>query len=132
MAIQVGGTQVISNSQGLTNIASVDSTTAASITAAGVGGGGSLIGPATSISGGYTATANCFVLGSAKGAQSNGAANAGVNFTFQSGSDGYGHSALTSTSSESASHFFFGYLETGDSISVGYRNSMVGGKVIPV
>ena len=40
MAIQVGGTQVISNSQGLTNIASVDSTTAASITAAGVGGGG--------------------------------------------------------------------------------------------
>ena len=31
MAIQVGGTQVISNSQGLTNIASVDSTTAASI-----------------------------------------------------------------------------------------------------
>ena len=39
MAIQVGGTQVISNSQGLTNIASVDSTTAASITSAGVGGG---------------------------------------------------------------------------------------------
>ncbi len=38
MAIQVGGTQVISNSQGLTNIASVDSTTAASISAAGVGG----------------------------------------------------------------------------------------------
>ena len=39
MAIQVGGTQVISNTQGLTNIASVDSTTAASITSAGVGGG---------------------------------------------------------------------------------------------
>lgn len=37
MAIQVGGTQVISNSQGLTNIASIDSTTAASIQAAGVG-----------------------------------------------------------------------------------------------
>ena len=40
MAIQVSGTQVISNSRGLTNIASVDATTAASITAAGVGGGG--------------------------------------------------------------------------------------------
>jgi len=40
MAIQVGGTQVISNTQGLTNIASVDATTAASISAAGVGGGG--------------------------------------------------------------------------------------------
>lgn len=40
MAIQVGGTQVISDTQGLTNIASVDATTAASISAAGVGGGG--------------------------------------------------------------------------------------------
>jgi len=38
MAIQVGGQQVISNSQGLTNITSIDSTTAASITAGGVGG----------------------------------------------------------------------------------------------
>lgn len=42
MAIQVGGTQVISNTQGLTNIASVDATTAASISAAGVGGGGTV------------------------------------------------------------------------------------------
>ncbi len=40
MAIQVSGTQVIGNSRELTNIASVDATTAASITAAGVGGGG--------------------------------------------------------------------------------------------
>ncbi len=40
MAIQVNGTQVIGNSRELTNIASVDATTAASITAAGVGGGG--------------------------------------------------------------------------------------------
>ena len=38
MAIQVNGTQVIGNSRELTNIASVDATTAASITAAGVGG----------------------------------------------------------------------------------------------
>jgi len=40
MAIQVSGTEVISNSRALNNIASVDATTAASITAAGVGGGG--------------------------------------------------------------------------------------------
>jgi len=39
MAIQVSGTSVINNSRQLQNIASVDSTTAASITAAGVGGG---------------------------------------------------------------------------------------------
>ena len=38
MAIQVSGTQVIGNSRELTNIASVDATTAASISAAGVGG----------------------------------------------------------------------------------------------
>jgi len=42
MAIQVSGTQVIGNSRELTNIASVDATTAASITAAGVGGGGTV------------------------------------------------------------------------------------------
>ena len=42
MAIQVNGTQVIGNSRELTNIASVDATTAASITAAGVGGGGTV------------------------------------------------------------------------------------------
>ncbi len=41
MAIQISGTTVINDSRGLTNIASVDATTAASITAAGVGGGGS-------------------------------------------------------------------------------------------
>ena len=40
MAIQVSGTEVISNSRALNNIASVDATTAASITAAGVGAGG--------------------------------------------------------------------------------------------
>ncbi len=39
MAIQVSGTQVIGNSRELTNIASVDATTAAAIGAAGVGGG---------------------------------------------------------------------------------------------
>ena len=38
MAIQVSGTSVINDSRQLQNIASVDSTTAASITAAGVGG----------------------------------------------------------------------------------------------
>ena len=42
MAIQVSGTQVIGNSRELTNIASVDATTAASITAAGVGSGSSV------------------------------------------------------------------------------------------
>ena len=38
MAIQVSGTEVISNARALTNIASIDATTAASIGAAGVGG----------------------------------------------------------------------------------------------
>lgn len=38
MAIQVGGTTVINNSRALNNITSVDSTTAAAIGAAGVGG----------------------------------------------------------------------------------------------
>ena len=38
MAIKVGGTEVVSDSRALNNIASVDATTAASITAAGVGG----------------------------------------------------------------------------------------------
>lgn len=38
MAIQVGGTQVISTSQGLTNIGSIDTTTKNAIEAAGVGG----------------------------------------------------------------------------------------------
>jgi hypothetical protein len=37
MAIQVSGTEVISNARALNNIASVDATTAASITTAGVG-----------------------------------------------------------------------------------------------
>ena len=39
MAIKVSGTSVINDSRALQNIASVDSTTAAAITAAGVGGG---------------------------------------------------------------------------------------------
>ena len=39
MAIKVSGTEVISDSRALNNIATVDATTAASITAAGVGGG---------------------------------------------------------------------------------------------
>jgi hypothetical protein len=42
MAIQISGTEVISNSRGLNNIASIDATTAASISAAGVGGGGTI------------------------------------------------------------------------------------------
>lgn len=40
MAIKVNGTTVINDSRALSNIASVDATTAASITAAGVGGSG--------------------------------------------------------------------------------------------
>lgn len=43
MAIQVNGTTVIDNSRNLTNIASVDATTAAAIGAAGVGGATTLI-----------------------------------------------------------------------------------------
>lgn len=39
MAIQVSGTEVISNSRALNNIASIDATTATAITTAGVGGG---------------------------------------------------------------------------------------------
>lgn len=42
MAIKVSGTTVINDSRGLENVASVDATTAASITAAGVGGGGAI------------------------------------------------------------------------------------------
>jgi len=41
MAIKVGGTTVVDDSRALTNVASIDATTAASISAAGVGGGGS-------------------------------------------------------------------------------------------
>ena len=44
MAIQVGGTEVISNSRALNNIASIDATTAASITAAGIGGASGVAG----------------------------------------------------------------------------------------
>tara|TARA_R110002020_G_scaffold325170_1_gene540809 strand:+ start:320 stop:1876 length:1557 start_codon:yes stop_codon:yes gene_type:complete len=41
MAIKVGGTDVITNARALSNIASIDATTAAAIGAGGVGGGGS-------------------------------------------------------------------------------------------
>ena len=41
MAIKVNGTTAIDDSRGLTNIASIDATTATAITNAGVGGGGS-------------------------------------------------------------------------------------------
>ena len=44
MAIKVNGTTVINDSRALTNVASVDATTAASITAAGVGGAVDLSG----------------------------------------------------------------------------------------
>ena len=40
MALKVGGTSVVDNTRALENVASVDATTAAAITAAGVGGGG--------------------------------------------------------------------------------------------
>jgi hypothetical protein len=58
MAIQVGGTTVINNSRALSNIASVDATTAASITAAGVGGGSAIWFPSswTSPSASYTSS----------------------------------------------------------------------------
>jgi hypothetical protein len=52
MAIQVSGTEVISNARALNNIASVDATTAASIITAGVGGGSlTLLGTLTTTSG---------------------------------------------------------------------------------
>lgn len=44
MAIKVNGTTVIDDSRGLSNIASVDATSAAAITAAGVGGGSTTAG----------------------------------------------------------------------------------------
>ena len=58
MAIQVSGTEVISNSRALNNIASIDATTAASITAAGVGGSGGIWFPSswTSPSASYTSS----------------------------------------------------------------------------
>ena len=42
MAIKVSGTEVISNARALKNVASIDATTAAAITAGGVGGGGEI------------------------------------------------------------------------------------------
>ena len=42
MALKVGGTEVISNARALSNIASIDATTAAAIGAGGVGGGGTV------------------------------------------------------------------------------------------
>ena len=43
MAIQVSGTEVISNARALTNVASIDATTAASFAAGGVGGSTTLL-----------------------------------------------------------------------------------------
>ena len=54
MAIQVSGTQVIGNSRELTNIASVDATTATAIGAAGVGGAHTLIQGETAFTTGQT------------------------------------------------------------------------------
>ena len=58
MAIQVSGTEVISNSRALNNIASVDATTAAAIGSAGVGGASSRIQSLTSLSSANTFTFN--------------------------------------------------------------------------
>jgi hypothetical protein len=55
MAIQVGGTNVITNGRALNNITSIDSTTAAAIGSGGVGGGWDIPTSATySVSGGST------------------------------------------------------------------------------
>ena len=54
MAIQVSGTQVIGNSRELTNIASVDATTATAIGNAGVGGASTLISSNVSVGTGAT------------------------------------------------------------------------------
>ena len=42
MALKVGGTEVVTNARALSNIASIDATTAAAIGAGGVGGGGTI------------------------------------------------------------------------------------------
>ena len=54
MAIQVSGTEVISNARALTNVASIDATTAASITAGGVGGPVAWVTGGTYTAGNYT------------------------------------------------------------------------------
>jgi hypothetical protein len=87
MAIQVNGTQVIGNSRELTNIASVDATTAASITAAGVGGGATGGGSdEIFFENGQTVTTN-YTITNGKNAMSAGpiAINSGVTVTVGSG-----------------------------------------------
>ncbi len=59
MAIKVSDTQVIGDSRELTNIASVDSTTAASITSGGVGGSANSIYASNSAPG-SPSTGDCY------------------------------------------------------------------------
>ena len=63
MAIKVNGTTVINDSRALSNIASVDATTAASIATAGVGGAMSLINTYTIPSGGNNSYTYTFPTG---------------------------------------------------------------------
>lgn len=73
MAIQVNGTQVIGNSRELTNIASVDATSAAAMSAAGVGGSNVLASDVVLSSSTYTFTATGTVIIQAIGAGGSGA-----------------------------------------------------------
>jgi len=61
MAIQVSGTEVISNARALTNVASIDATTAAAISAGGVGGGIWSEESVTTISSGSTTVNNLVI-----------------------------------------------------------------------
>jgi|SaaInl85LU_5_DNA_1037374.scaffolds.fasta_scaffold02684_2 hypothetical protein len=60
MAIKVNGTEVISNSRALNNIASVDATTTTSITAGGVGGSATSISHSTSEPTANIAVGSCY------------------------------------------------------------------------
>ena len=87
MAIKVNGTTVINDSRALQNIASVDATTVAAISAAGVGGGATGGGSdEIFFENGQTVTTN-YTITNGKNAMSAGpiAINSGVTVTVGSG-----------------------------------------------
>jgi hypothetical protein len=90
MAIQVNGTEVISNSRALNNIASVDATTVAAMTAAGVGGSNIMFTDAVKTSQTYTfkATGTVFI-------QAIGAGGSGAMFSQDNAGNGNATCAIT-------------------------------------
>jgi len=83
MAIQVNGTEVISNSRALNNIASVDATTVASLGAAGVGGGkNNVLSLIQDTSGTFTVPFDCTMV-----IQLIGAGGAGARYANRYGSN---------------------------------------------